>query len=485
MLPPFSEDNADDQQKPEAENSSSKQLDFSPRIFSLDVLRGIAVLAALFVSIWLFGGFSTNKQNGLLLESKGFDYRLYGAMNLLLEGKMRALIALVFGAGMLLFLTKDNVKGAVSNNDFFMRRQLWLIILGIINGILLLWSGDVLFHLGIMGILLFPFVRLSARGLVIASVVVLFIYSGKNYWRYDDDKKAYGKYVAVTKLEKKIEQDSIAKVAAGAKDVKKDTLTKKQQNEKQAWTGLIASMKVDPKKDDGNNKSMRSKEYGKLWNHILPTTQARQAQWTYQFGVWDFASMILLGMAVFKFGFFTSRFSKKHYFLLAITTITLGLLFGWFRLHMNQVALHDYEKYVSRFWMPYNMLFPFERAFLALGYTSLVLLCIASGFLNFVWKAFAKVGQLALSNYLIQSIILGFIFLGFGMGYFGRLQQVHLYFIVVEVIMVQVIFSVLWLRKYRYGPAEILWRRLVYGKGPTNRKSKPEIPESTIPALYQ
>ncbi|MBA2329556.1 MAG: DUF418 domain-containing protein, partial [Flavisolibacter sp.] len=50
---------------------------------------------------------------------------------------------------------------------------------------------------------------------------------------------------------------------------------------------------------------------------------------------------------------------------------------------------------------------------------------------------------------------------------------------------VQVIFSVLWLRKYRYGPAELLWRRLVYGKWPTNRKSKPEIPESTIPALYQ
>jgi uncharacterized protein len=150
----------------------------------------------------LFGGFSTNKQNALLIESKGFDYRLYGAMNLLLEGKMRALIALVFGAGMLLFLTKDNIKGAVSNNDFFIRRQLWLIILGIINAILLLWSGDVLFHLGIMGILLFPFVRLSARGLVAASVVVLFIYSGKNYWRYDDDKKTYEKYCSSYKAGK-------------------------------------------------------------------------------------------------------------------------------------------------------------------------------------------------------------------------------------------------------------------------------------------
>jgi hypothetical protein len=71
MLPPFSEANADNQQKPEANNSISKPLEFSSRIFSLDVLRGIAVLAALFVSIWMFGGFSTNKQNSLLFESKG------------------------------------------------------------------------------------------------------------------------------------------------------------------------------------------------------------------------------------------------------------------------------------------------------------------------------------------------------------------------------------------------------------------------------
>jgi uncharacterized protein len=95
------------------------------------------------------------------------------------------------------------------------------------------------------------------------------------------------------------------------------------------------------------------------------------------------------------------------------------------------------------------------------------------------------VGQLALTNYLMQSIILGFIFLGFGMGYFGRLQQVHLYFIVIEVIMVQVIFSVLWLRKFHYGPAEMLWRRLVYGSWPQNKKSKTQISEPTIPALFQ
>ena len=60
---------------------------FSPRIISLDVLRGIALLGALFVSIWIFGGFSTNQQETLLLQSKGLGYRFFGAAELLFTGR--------------------------------------------------------------------------------------------------------------------------------------------------------------------------------------------------------------------------------------------------------------------------------------------------------------------------------------------------------------------------------------------------------------
>ena len=74
------------------------------RIFSLDVLRGVAVLAALIVSIWVFGGFSNEQQKQLLLQPKGWNYRVFASIELLLNGKMRALIALVFGASMILFL---------------------------------------------------------------------------------------------------------------------------------------------------------------------------------------------------------------------------------------------------------------------------------------------------------------------------------------------------------------------------------------------
>jgi uncharacterized protein len=474
---------------PLADDAFSKQIQFAPRLQSLDVLRGIAVLFAMFISVWFFGGFSQNSQNGLLISSKGFDYRLFGTIDLLFDGKMRALIAIVFGAGMLLFLSKDNKKGELQTHDLFIRRQMWLIAFGIVNGLLFFWTRDVLFHLGIMGILLFPFVRLSARGLLIAAVITTFIYSGKNYWNYTENRTTYNKYVAVTAVEKKIAKDSVNKAkaitAAGVKDStsKKDTLTKKQAEEKGEWEGIVAGMKYGPKKDDGENKEMRATSYGSIYNHLMPALQLREAQWTYQFGIWDFASMIFLGMAIFKLGFFNNKFSRTQYLLIALIGITAGLLLGWYRLHNQQISLHDYAKYVNSHPLPHTIFFPFERGFMALGYASLVLFLLNGSALKMLWRALANVGRLAFTNYLSQSVICTLFFTGFGMGYFGRLNQYQLYLFAAELCVVQVVFSSLWLRAYHIGPAEWLWRRLIYGKRLPWRKKKPEPIEPIATAL--
>ena len=473
-----------------------------PRIPSLDVLRGIAVLGALFVSIWIFGGFSTNQQNGLLLKSKGFDYRLFGTVDILFNGKMRALIAIVFGAGMLLFFAKENQKTQSRSGDLFMRRQLWLVFFGLINALVFLFSKDMLFHLGIMGILLFPFIRMSKRGLLIAAILVTFIYSGKNYWQFADDRKAYNKYLAVVVVEKKISKDSADKVIKDSllkkqgKDSllnvkkpdsllqKKDTLTKEQKDHKAAWEGIVGNMKYDPKKDDAEKKAMRSVSYGKLWNHVLGATQQREAQWTYQIGIWDFSGMILLGMVLFKIGFFNSRFSRQKYLIIAITGLTIGLLLAWFRLHHQQIALKDYAKFIDRHWLPYHLFFPFERGFMAVGYAGLVLAIIGTAPLQSLWRSLASTGQMALTNYLLQSIICTLFFTGFGMGYFGRLDQWQLYFLVIEICVVQIVFSVVWLRYFQYGPAEWIWRCLIYKKWLPNRINNSKITDPASTVVY-
>jgi len=485
-----------------SESSSHPSPLLSQRIPSLDVLRGIAILGALFVSVWIFGGFSANQQTGLLLKSKGLNYRLFGSVDLLFEGKMRALIAMVFGAGMVIFMSKENQKGQSSNADFFMRRQFWLMLFGLINAIVFLWTGDMLFHLAVMGVLLFPFVRLSKRGLLMAAILAMIIYSGKNYWNYSDDRKAYNKYLAVTNFEKKIKKDSAdnakkdsllktqkkESLPAGQKTdsltgkAKKDTLTKEQKDDKGAWEGKVGGMKYDPKKDDAEKKAMRSVSYGKLWNHLLPTTQYKEAAWTYQTGIWDFAGMILLGMALFKFGFFRSRFPRSRYLLIAFAGLTAGLLLGWFRLHNIQITLGDYAKYIDHHWIPYNFFFPFEMAFMGLGYASLVLFLVGTGSLNRLWRGFAYVGRMALTNYLLQSIICSIFFTGFGMGYFGRLNQYQLYIIAGEICLLQIVFSILWLRYFYFGPAEWLLRCLIYRKRLPNKINTSAIAESSVAA---
>jgi uncharacterized protein len=99
-----------------------------------------------------------------------------------------------------------------------------------------------------------------------------------------------------------------------------------------------------------------------------------------------------------------------------------------------------------------------------LGYAGLVMAFLKVGKLAPVWKGFAAVGRLALTNYLMQSIICMLFFTGFGMGYYGRLEQYQLYIIVAEIWIVQAIFSLLWLRKFSIGPAEWLWRCMIYSK---------------------
>jgi uncharacterized protein len=444
------------------------------RIQSLDVLRGVAVLGGLLIGIWIFGGFSFNKQVNLQINPHGWNYRMYATVTLLFEGKMLALISFVFGAGLIIFMAHKNKFNNLPAADVFIRRQMWLIAFGLVNALLFLSTGDVLFHLGIMGILLFPFIRLSVRGLLIAAIITSLIFSGKNYWSFADDHARYDKYMAAKSVERKIERDSLNKRKKDSITIKqggivktstqkKDTLTKQQQDDKKAWEGTIKNMKYDPEKDDGNIKSMRAIEFGKVWEHLLPSIQSREAQWTYRTGIWDIAAMMFLGMALLKFGFFSNQLSPGQYLLLALSALTIGILLSLFRMYFSAGVLIDYGRYIRHHWFPYNLLYPFEKAFMVLGYASLVVLFVQRKILSGLCNSLARVGQMALSNYLLQSIVCTLFFTGYGMGYFGRLSQFELYIVVAEIWIVQILLSVLWMKRFAYGPAEWLLRCLSYG----------------------
>lgn len=456
------------------------------RIFSIDVLRGVALLGILLISIWEFGGFSMNDQTGLQLSKKGFDYYLFSTMQVLFEGKMRGLFALIFGACILSFLTKPNQPSPSHTQELFIRRQMWLIVFGLVNAFVLLWPGDILFHYGVVGILLFPFFRFSKKALLIGAILTTLIYCGKMYWNYADDKKALKKYTAVMLVEKRIKKDSTDRhrkdsLAGLPKDsirvrdsvgMKKDTLTKEQQQDKGAWEGLTKGLKYDSTKAGvkAENKSMRS-SYVKVWKHLMERSQNKESMWLYQIGIWDIGSLMLLGMFLFAIGFFRSHYSTPKYIVFAIAGISGGVLLALLRLQLHYDKLVDYEKYIGKHLFAPQQFFPLERLFLVVGLASLVLLLIRIQLLKWLWDALSAAGRMAFTNYFLQSIICTLFFYGYGFGYFGRLSLQELYFFVAELWLIQIVFSIFWLRYYEYGPVEWLWRSLVHRKRFSNKKN--------------
>jgi len=99
----------------------------------------------------------------------------------------------------------------------------------------------------------------------------------------------------------------------------------------------------------------------------------------------------------------------------------------------------------------------------SLGWMGVVVLACHAGCRSWLGKSFAGVGRMALTNYLLHSLICTFIFYGYGLGLYGSVDRVGQIGIVMAIWAFQLLASPLWLRHFRFGPAEWLWRTLSYG----------------------
>jgi uncharacterized protein len=109
---------------------------------------------------------------------------------------------------------------------------------------------------------------------------------------------------------------------------------------------------------------------------------------------------------------------------------------------------------------------------LSLFYGSAVLLMFQAPALRGLFAPFCAVGRTALTNYLLQSAVCIWIFYGFGLGYFGRVRPPAGLVLAAGIYAGQVGLSALWLRAFRYGPAEWLWRSLTYGASQPMRRER-------------
>jgi len=168
--------------------------------------------------------------------------------------------------------------------------------------------------------------------------------------------------------------------------------------------------------------------------------------------------MMLIGTALIKLGVLTGSYSCKFYVWIALVSFAVGL-----PAHVWMVFWAAKQHFSIESWTFSGVAYEIGR-FTAFGYIASLLLVIKSGALRPATKALACVGQMAFSNYILTSIICTTIFDGYGFRLFGKLQRYQLYGIVILVWIVNLIVSPLWLRHFRFGPLEWVWRSLTYWK---------------------
>lgn len=410
------------------------------RINSLDVIRGIALLGILLMNINGMGLPFSYSDPTIAGGADGLNLNVWIANNMLFEGTMRGLFTLLFGAGVILLTSRLEKSGAgIDTADIYYRRILWLLAFGLINVWILLWHGDILYPYALFALMLFPFRNTSIKKLIITGCLLI---SLGMLWDVSDHHKTL-------KTQKNGMEAQTLKTQG-------TTLTEIQETDLKDWEKL--KNKKTPKEVNEQIEKMQ-KGY---WEVLLAKVNLNQIMQTwrpYRYWTWDILSYMLLGMAFFKLHIFHGERTNTFYALMLFIGYGIGLSVNYYETQLLLDSNFDAVTISNT-----NQTYQLGRLFTTMGHIGLFMLFIKSGILAFLQKALAAVGTMALTNYLMHSIITSIIFYGFGFGLFGQLQRYELYYVVGGIWIFQLIFSPIWLKYFQYGPLEWLWRSLTYQK---------------------
>jgi uncharacterized protein len=420
------------------------------RISSVDVLRGFALLGILVVNVDSFAGPEGVHDIPLASAFVG-PHAHWNLIALFLkwifiEGKMRALFSMLFGAGVILLTSRAEKRGAGAQiADIYLRRNMWLLALGLLHGVFL-WGGDILFLYAFCALFfLYPCRHLKARTLFLAGSIALlagYTYSLLNHYKAFDDFSL---------------SRSMAGVEADQRAGKQ--LTPAQQKIQKAWKARVADNTDDPQETQQEIDESRKGYLADLTEHGLNYVN-HQARVIAAGGFIEVLGCMLIGMALFKSGFLSAELSYGFYlataaagFLISVPLYIVGLwkayASGFFFLTINQWI-----------WAPYTL--AEEAGALAIAATLLIL--IKSGKLRPMLRPFAAVGQTALTNYLLTSLLCQILFRWSPWHLFGKLEYYQYNLVVLGVWSVNLTLSPLWLWAFQFGPVEWLWRSLTYWK---------------------
>ena len=433
-------------------NSLAAPVNQSERIIILDSLRGIAILGILLMNMPSFALPSPVGGDPSILNEWGtINFKVWNFVSWFPEGTQRALFSMLFGAGILLFIGgKEKRMEGMLPADYFFRRQLWLIVFSLIDVFILLWNGDILLDYACLGMIMYSFRKLSPKALLIgAALCFTFMLARENRDLYQDKKIIHrGEMVAAidtsqTKL------TVIQKEELGAMQDFKNRTTPE---------GRIKRMEKAMLKTQGNYEALYEYRTNRYIDDLVKYLF---------FGIWDVLLFMFLGMAFFKMGILTGQASVKTYAWMCIIGLGVGLTVSYFRLQQLVDANFNWFEYSKK--IPFSS-YELSRTFRSIGILGLIMLLYKSGLFKWLFVLMRPVGQMAFTNYLMQSFICGLFFYGIGVGMYGKLERYEVYLVVAAVWTLQIIYSHIWLHYFRFGPLEWLWRSLTYWKQQPFRK---------------
>lgn len=435
------------------------------RIKIIDTIRGIALLGILIMNIPYFG-MPYQEVNDLRIRNEftGLNYYTWWTVNGFFEGTMRALFSILFGAGCILIIRNLEKKQiGLQAADIYYRRLFWLILFGMFNAFILNWPGDILYNYGLCGLFLFPFRNMKPKGLLIMSIVLLAITTALS---------SLPMYMSANARK--------AGEAALALEARRVPLNKEQLAAKEEWLALQKKTQVEEIRTAAaeTRQSMRG-SYLDVMSTIAPFNIKFESIKMYKSLFWDAITFFFIGMFLFRKRVLTGERSKKFYWTLMLAGYTAGLLLNYMFLRTLLNIGFDLTRLADEMTInPYQG----RRLLLALGHLSLIMLVYKYRLLPRLMTALARVGQMAFTNYLMQTIICSLIFYGYGLSWYGVFERYELYIVMAGVWLFQLSFSNLWLRYFRFGPFEWLWRSLTYWKRqPMKKRAATEALPTVVP----
>jgi len=269
----------------------------------------------------------------------------------------------------------------------------------------------------------------------------------KQQLRWNETREKRKAYVEAVQLEKE-----------------KKKLTDEQVAAKTEWQEVEKRSKPDTAIVNRNLRKMQS-GYGTIYLYWLPMNVDGEVWGLYHQWFWDGLTMMFIGMALFGWGFFSNKLSTSTYTMWLLIGYGVGIPIGWLAFKIGLLGyMTNLPAYVDRYWVNHELLYDIRRGLISVGHASLLMLIYRSRLIPWLMRALANVGQMAFTNYLMQSIICTWFFYGYGFAYYNKLTFHQLYYVVFVVWVVQLIYSSVWLRYFRFGPFEWLWRSLTYWK---------------------